>query len=266
MKKVKLYALLAMGASAMAMTAAKASYACGAGEVCGLDLYVNDSKFVNIEGAGGVDISGLKVEGAHTIDIVVPGAVKNAMEFSQKNTGKINSELNYYGQFISGKFESQTAAIANNANIQLKGSTAMEAAQDNNQSVTAKANLTLNHLVEIGDIDLNVTSVANSATFGTDGNLILDMAQNNTGAKVDARLDTLLQGQNALADADVSVNVAALGNNLSVTSQDFTSASVSQHNCADISSLAKVTINGMKDPVNVTAMGNSIQIAPVKVQ
>jgi len=257
---------MAAGASAMAIMASSPASACGAGEVCGLNLYVHDSKFYDIAGMDGVDLTGLHVKNASQINVETPKNIANTAEFSQKNTGDINANLDYYGQFIAGDFESQVAALGNNAAIEFNGGAAIEGAQLNTGSVTAKSNVTMNHLVEIASIDLNVTAVANSASFDMSGDAILDMAQSNTGDKVTARLDTLLQGQAALADADVDIAVTAVGNNLSLNHDGFIAASIAQENCADVDATAKVTINGMKDPVNVTAMGNSIQIAPVKIQ
>jgi hypothetical protein len=264
MKKVKTTKLLATTAAVVAMFASSA-YACGEGEVCGLGLEINDDKVVNIEGLGGVDISGINVNGDAEVSVDVPDSVQNVVEFSQTNIGDVYSDLNYKGEWIAGDFSSQIASIANSADIELDGDSAIEAGQDNSANVTAYGDYELNHLVEIDSINLDVTAVANNANISDgNGSSILDISQNNTGHNVTASLDAVFNGQAALANAEVDINVSAIGNNVSAE-DGFIVSSIAQENCADITAIADVEVNGFRDPINVTAVGNNLQISRVNV-
>lgn len=265
MKKVKRTNLLATTAAVVTMFVSGASFACNQGEVCGLDLEINDDKVVNIEGLGGVDISGITVTGDTQVEVEVPATVQNVVEFSQTKIGDINSTLNYKGQWIAGDFESQVASIANSASIELDGDSAVEAGQDNAGDVVATGHYELNHLVAIDSIKIDVTAVANNASISDgNGSSILDISQNNTGDEVTAELDARFNGQAALTNADIDINVSAIGNNVSAD-DGFIVSSIAQHNCADIEAIANVTVNGMRDPVNVTAVGNNLQISRINV-
>ncbi|MDA0781736.1 MAG: hypothetical protein PQ612_02980 [Rickettsiales bacterium] len=264
MKKVRKTGLLATAAF-VSMFASNVAYSCPDGEICGLNLEINDDKVVNIEGLGGIDISGITVTGNAEVSVDVPTSVQNVVEFSQTNIGNIYSDLNYKGQWIAGDFSSQVASIANSADIELDGDSAVEAAQDNSADVTAYADFELNHLVEIESIDLDVTAVANNANISDgNGNSILDISQNNTGHNVTASLDAVFNGQQALTQADIDINVSAIGNNVSAE-DGFIISSIAQHNCADITAVADIEVNGMRDPINVTAVGNNLQISRVNV-
>lgn len=265
MKKVKRTNLLTTTAAVVTMFVSGASYACNPGEVCGLNLEINDDKVVNIEGLGGVDISGITVVGDTEVTVDVPASVQNVVEFSQTNVGNVSSNLDYKGQWIAGDFTSQIASIANSADIELDGDSAVEAGQDNSGDVTAFGDYELNHLVEIDNIEIDVTAVANNANINNgDGDSILDISQNNTGEVVTASLDAVFNGQIALTEAEIDINVSAIGNNVSAA-DGFIVSSISQHNCADIEAVANVEVNGMRDPINVTAVGNNLQISRINV-
>lgn len=254
-------------AAVASLFAANISHACKPGEVCeGLTLEINDDRVFNVEGIGGIDLTGLDIRGTGHIDVDTPNPVQNAIEVTQTNRGDINSTLEYKGQFIAGDFESAVTGIANNVSIALEDTNAVEGGQDNTQNVVATSDLELLHLVAIDSISASVTAVANTATVEGTGDTIIDFGQENTGHEVTATLDGLFQGQGALGNADVDLNVTALGNNLSVLGDGGVVGSLAQHNNADITAAARVTVNSMKDPLNVTAVGNNLSISRINVQ
>lgn len=265
MKKVRNTKLLATTAAVVSMFVSTSAFSCGDGEVCGLNLEINDDKVVNIEGLGGVDLSGITVVGDTEVTVDVPASVQNVVEFSQVNTGDVYSDLNYKGQWIAGDFSSQVASIGNSASIEVDGDSAIEGVQDNTGNVTAYGDYQLNHLVEIDSISIDVTAVANNANISDgNGSSIFDIAQNNTGENVTASLDAVFNGQRALTEAEIDINVTAVGNNLSAE-DGFIVSSITQHNCADITAVADIEVNGMRDPINVTAVGNNLQISRINV-
>lgn len=277
MKTFKKLGLLSTTAAMMSLALANASYAtsiegplnefCPAGEVCkGLTLEINDDRVLNIEGLGGVDLSGVEIKGVETIAVEMPNPVQNAIEASQTNVGDITASTHYKGQFISGDFESATSAIANNLSVGLTGSNALEGAQKNTGEVSATADVEMLHLVDIDSIDISVTSVANNASVEGTNDSIVDFGQENLGREVVASLDSTFMGQAALGDADVDINVSAISNNLSISGDGLVSASLAQHNCADVTASAKVNMQAMRDPINVTAVGNNLSISRINVQ
>ena len=258
---VKKQVLLAVTAS-FALLASTSAFAgqCKPNEVCGLDLDVDINTDRAIEGTGGVDVSGVNVEGTGDITVKVPTQVDNAFEFSQNNIGDVNSNLKYQGEWIAGDFESSVASVGNNASISTTGSIGLEGVQNNSGDINASSNVKMTHLVGIKSININSTAVANNMSFTSTDDLVLDTIQNNTGDDVNASADVLLMGQQALTTADVNVEVAAVGNNLSASYDGNLVGSSVQENCADIDARANVTVLGMKDPVNVTAVGNNLSI------
>lgn len=251
--------LVAITATLLASTSAFAGQ-CRPNEVCGLNLDVDINTDRNIEGTGGVDLSGVNVEGVGDITVNVPQQVGNAIEFNQNNLGDVNSSLKYQGEWIAGDFESSVAAVGNNASISTIGATAVEGIQNNSGDINANSNVKLLHLVAIDSVDISATAVANNISVTSTDDLVLDTIQNNTGDDVNASADVLLMGQRSLTTADVNVEVAAVGNNLSASYDGSLVGSVVQENCADIDARANVTVLGMKDPVNVTAVGNNLSI------
>ncbi len=249
-----------VASAALFVSASAFAAGCPQGEVCGLDLDINNNTSKTIDGLGSVDLSGINIEGAGEIGVNVPNPVNNAFEFSQTNAGNVNSTLNYYGEWISGNFVSKTSAIANNASITTNGSAALESVQDNGGDVNAVSNITMTHLVSIKGVDVSVTGVGNNASFDTTGDLVVDSLQNNQG-NISAYSNLNLYGQAALTTADVNVEVAAIGNNFSGKHDGSLIGSVIQANCGDVNAVADVNVYGMKDPVNVTAVGNNISIS-----
>lgn len=263
MKKFTKIKLLSTTAAIATIFASSLSYACPADEVCGLDLTINDDRIINIEGIGGVDLSGVNVANVGDVDVKLPETVENAIEFSQTNLGNVTSKLDYKGQWVEGDFEAQVASIGNNVSIDLEGSNAVEGGQNNSGDIHAEGDFAMLHLVEIDSISIDTTAVGNSANVGGTGDAIIDIAQDNTGNKVDAFLDANFNGQGALGDSNIDINVAAIGNNLSIENDGFVSASLAQNNCADINAIANIGVYAMRDPITVTAVGNNLQISRI---
>lgn len=263
MKLVKKSALAATSAVALALLVSGTAFAAGCGddEVCGLDVNVDVNADRTINGMGGIDLSNVTVNADGEITVNLPTSVTSALEFSQENVGEVNSYLNYKGQFVPGEFYSTVTAMGNSASIQTNGGTSIEGVQNNSGDIHASGNLELLHLIAIESVNLNVNAIGNNANFDSTGDLVVDSIQNNTAGTVDAYATVLLQGQSAVTTADVNVDVTAIGNNFGGKHDGALVGSIVQANCADVTAGADITVNGMRDPVNVTAVGNNISIS-----
>ncbi len=242
------------------------SNACPANEVCdGLNVTTNSNRVINIEGLGVVDLKKVNVTGIGEVKLEAPKNIGSVIEQNQVNSGNVKAELDYKGDFIKGDYAAKVNAIGNNIGIEKKGGLGFEGSQKNTGDITATVDSELSHLVEIKNVSFDVVALANNASFTSDGGIVGDLAQINSGKKVTASLDTTLRGQGALADALLEVDVTALGNNLSITNDALGLGSYSQENCADISAIAKIDLAAFKDPISVSAIGNNFQVSPPKI-
>lgn len=251
-------AALALVAFAAPAFATDTTGTCPHGEVCGLDLNVHLNTDRTFSGLGGVDLSNVEVEGAGTITVPTPTNVTNAIEINQNNKGNVQSTLHYVADGVFGNWESAVTAIGNNASIETIGNTAVEGVQNNAGNINAYAGVTLYH-VGANSIDLSVTGVGNNASVDSTGDLIVDMLQNNTAQYVQAATNLGLYGA-GVANADLNVDVTAIGNNFSGTHNGTLIGSIVQENCANINAAASIEAYQLRDPINVTAVGNNISI------
>ena len=230
--------LLTTTAVAISMMISSAASACNPGEVC--DLQLNQV----------------------TIDVELPDSVSNAISNYQNNTGNITTDLDYQGQWIEGDFEVNLTYVANSASVELDGNAAFDSHQINSGNVTATYdNSQLLHLTEIENISVSLTAVGNTATLDTTGSALLDSYQDNTGSEVSVTLGADFYGQGALTDADMSIDLTAVANTVSIEHEGSVIANSVQNNMADVSAVADITLNGMRDPINLTAIGNNFSVS-----
>ena len=232
-------------------------------EVC--NITVNTDKIIDIDGIGDIDLSGVDVIAPDTeISIDLPANVNAAIEFKQKNTGDVTNTVNYHGDALTGEFEFNANSIANIAtyDAQVDGATvAIEAGQMNYGDVTVASNVTLDRMQELETIDINVNAIGNSMTASNPGDTIVDFAQINDAGDVSATLNANFYAvRETISGTDTNINVNAIANTFSLESDGNVIASLAQVNHANVSTNVNIVMDGLRDPINVKAIGNSINL------
>lgn len=235
-------------------------------EVC--NITVNTDKVIDIDGIGDIDLSGVDVIAPDTeISIELPANVNAAIEFKQKNTGDVTNTVNYYGDALTGEFDFNANSIANIATYeaQVDGATvAIEAGQKNYGDVIVSSNVTLDRMQELETIDINVNAIGNSMTASNPGDTIVDFAQINDAGDVSATLNANFYAvRETISGTDTNINVNAIANTFSLESDGNVIASLAQVNHANVSTNVNIVMDGLRDPINVNAIGNSINLSGI---
>lgn len=238
-------------------------------EICNIEI--NTNKIIDIDGIGDIDLTAVDVIAPDTeITINVPDAVDAAIEFKQKNTGDITTEVHYYGDALTGEFEFNANSIANTASYdaQVDGATvAIEGAQFNSGDVSTEATVTLDRMQNLDTIDINVNAIGNTATVVNSGDTIVDFGQVNEGGEIVASLNAgFYANQQTISGTDTNINVNAIANNFTLESDGNVLASLAQVNHADVSANVHIVMDGLRDPINVNAIGNSISIRGIEIE
>ena len=213
-------------------------------------LDVNLDKTFDIEGTGGVDLTGISTTGAGEITVEVPASVDNAIEFSQGNWGDVSATKNYVSSGVE-EVEASATAIANVAAIEVPGSLSLEASQINDGNVTSRANVTA---WGADVVDVSSTAIANAISATVGGDAVFDISQFNEG-HVTAKANVTATGV-----GEVTTAATAIGNVVSIELDGHAIGSIDQMNKGAITAYNSDRINAGFDPATATAIANAISI------
>lgn len=218
---------------------------------------------------GAFNLQGISTTGIGQIKVEVPTTVGSAVEIRQNNVGNISAAGQVNANFGTTRMEAwevDVTAVANNATVEVSSSVSTKATQLNSGNVSAQMQQQL--AGSIGKLDLSATAIGNNLTLTGEETAVFDVRQQNTGRSVSAAINTAISGP---APTETNIDVQAVGNNFGITLSGGAQAigSIDQENCADVSAqlaynLAPPTVTtptAGRDPIKVTAIGNSVSIS-----